>query len=294
MMVATDAQDYPVRPIAEELAELRLQMRILRATTQRYLWSFTAQPFWVVPTPEIREKYNIGATYPGVDELIPGWHDILRDPITYDRQPDADPRMLRLFDAIHRFDEQSLSADGLCEAFGTPGSWWVLGPLGNPHLAPERTAAEALDLPVNPRDVYYGLHGPVRWMEWGSRDPRGVVHPRYLADYLHTDDQSAHFSCWVESSRDVNAVIHTGWDDGLVIRLGGEVVFNRATYPPRGHGAFYRGRYQFEETTPIRIPAGRTRLDVTSINARGGWIWAFRITDADGYPIPDIRFTTKD
>jgi len=285
-MIETGGEDYPVRPWEDELAEVRQQMAILRRLSKRYMWSFSGQPLWVVPSDEVRATYGVGATYPEAQRFIPGWHDILRDTTTRV----TEPRMVRLFDAVRAFDEQRLSSDGLCDAFGTPGRWWVLGPLGNPHVQPERAAEEALVRPIGTKDVYYGRDGAVRWFPWASHDPRGMVATRELIDYLHTDDLSVHFVSWIESPRPLEAVIHTGWDDGIVIRLDDRVVFDRATYPPVGHGILYRDRYQFEGHVPVMIPAGATKLAVTSINAKGSWAWSIRITDRDGYPFDGVRF----
>jgi len=293
-MIETGGEGYPVQPWAAELRELKEQLAILRSLSKRYTWSFSGQPLWVVPTQEIRERYHVGANYPEAETFIPGWHAILRDRTPYEQSEFADPRMLRLFRAIREFDEGTRDADGLCDAFGTPGQWWVLGPLGNPHLQPARAAQEALSYPISQGRVYYGRDGAVRWFPWSVRDPRGVSDCRSLFGHLATDDASAHFVCWIHSDRPREGVLHTGWDDGIVIRVGDEVVFDRPTYPPVGHGQLYRDKYQFEEHVPITIPAGATRLAVTCINAKGSWIFTLRITDRDGYPFEGVRFSLSE
>lgn len=286
-MVETGGEDYPVRPWAEELAELKEQMKVLRAVTKRYIWSYSGQPVWVLPDEEIQTRYKIRVpNFPHAREVIAGWHRILKD-----RAPVTEPRMLRLFDTIREFDEGMCDADGLCDAFGTPGRWWVLGPLGNPHTRPDRAAKEALSRPVSETRVYFGRDGAVRWFRWATHDPRGVVECRRLFDYIRTDDASAHFVCWVHSEQAHDAWLNVGWDDGVVIRLGDNAVFDRGSYPPEGHGAVYRNRYQFEECVPVSLPGGAVRLAVTCTNSHGPWQFQLRITDQDGYPLPGVRFT---
>jgi hypothetical protein len=290
-MVETGGEGYPERPWGEELRDLDEQMKILRAITKRYIWSFSGQPIWFVPSDGIKQRYGIGANYPGAaTEFIPGWHRILRDKTPYERSRYADARMLRLFEKVRAYDEGTLGDDELCDAFGTPGTWWALGPLGNPHTKPARTAEEAFHYPISPRRMFYGRDGAVRWFLWPNRDPRGHVEVREVIEYLATDDASFHFACWIESERAQEAVLHTGWDDGIVVWIGDEVAFTRPDYPPVGHGLLFRDKYQFEEHVPVRIPAGRTRLAVTSINSHGVWAFTLRITDRDGYPLEGVRF----
>ncbi|OQB40803.1 MAG: hypothetical protein BWY06_01045 [Candidatus Latescibacteria bacterium ADurb.Bin168] len=293
-MVETGADDYPVRPWNEEMAELRQQMRILRSTTKRFMWSFSGQPIWLLPSAENRERYGLSATYPGADVFIPIWHDILRERVRYDQTPEADPRMIRLFDATKRFDEGRIDVTELCNAFGTPAKWWALGVLSNPFVDPARTAREALSLPISPSQVFFGRDGAVRWFPWAVQDNRGVVSMRTFTDYLMTDDSSVHLATYVHSPKATDAWLNVGWDDGIVVQVGDRVVFDRASYPERGHGAMYLDRYQFEAKVPIHIPAGVTRINVTTINAKGGWMYTFRITDADGYPLPDLKFSLED
>ncbi len=74
--------------------------------------------------------------------------------------------------------------------------------------------------------------------------------------------------------------------------IGGQEfpLFDRPDYPPEGHGVLYQNKHQFEKRVAVDIPAGATRLAVTSINAKGGWAVALRLTDYDGYPLPDVTF----
>ncbi len=289
-MTETPDVQYVPQPWPDELDELREQMRILRATSKRYIWSYSGHAVWHLPTDETDELAGRSAPdFPGGRDVIAGWHEILRD-----REPVADVRFGPLFDAIRRFDDEEISPAELCDAFGTPGAWWTLGPLGNPHLQPGRTASEALDDDIPSNKVYYGRDGAVRWQPWAALDPRGLFGTRHMMDYLAIDNLSYYFVCWIHSDVACTATLNLNWDDGIVVRVREDVVFDRPDYPESGHGVLYQNKYQFEERVPVGLAAGATRLAVTSINAGGAWAFVLRLTDADGFPLPGVRFSLSD
>ena len=288
-MAETGGENYPVRPWKEEMTELKEQMDILRRTSKKMMWSFTSHAAWLPANPAVKDAYGIRIPeFDGGREATDCWHNILRDWTT-----NHDPRMNRLFDAVAKYDAGEIDAGALCDAFGTPDSWWMLGLVGNPHTAPSRVAAEALTRPIRTHDVYYGRDGAVRWFHWSPNDPRGVFAIRESFDCIGHDDAAAHLVTWIESDKEHEAYLQIGWDDGLLVRLGGELVFDKATYGPQGHGALYRDRYQFEETIRVTLPAGRTKLAATSINLRDVWQFELRVTDGDGYPIEGVTFSTE-
>ena len=45
-----------------------------------------------------------------------------------------------------------------------------------------------------------------------------------------------------------------------------------------------------EKRIPVEIPAGRTRLTVTTMNTTGLWIYCLRFTGDQGVPMPDLKF----
>lgn len=287
-----EAIDYPVRPWSEEMEERRLQMRILRSLAKRYVWSYSSYAAWYVPRdgmapiPGVRHP-----DFPHAAEAIALWHDVLRDRTLYDELPTADRRMLRLFEAIREFDAGRRTPEELCDAFGTPATWSVLGPLGDPHHAPMRTADEALERPIDARHVYCGRDGAVRWFMWPSQDPRGIVNTRSVFDFIAADDMSFHMVAWIHSDREREGQLHLGWHDGLIVRLGNAIVLSRPDYPPGERTGFCRDRYQFDERIPVRVPKGATRLAATIIAAKKSWRFAIRLTDRDGYPFDGVRFS---
>jgi len=285
-MVETESSLYPVRPWKEEVAELREEMAILRTLSKRYIWSYTGNPVWYIHTPEIEAKYGLAKQNLKRDDIdLRDWHAVLKE-----KTPPATPGLEKIVEKVRSFDVDRITSEELCDAFGTPGRWWSLGMLSNPHTEPAFAAVSAATGPIDPQIPIHGRDGVVRWFAFDSLDPRGQTNCRYLFDWFHTDRSSAQFVTYLHSEKEHEAILHTGWDDGIVIRLGDTVVFDQATYPQRGHGMLYRDRYLFEKHVPIVIPKGKTRLSVTSINSHGVWIYSLRITDKDNIPFEDVQF----
>lgn len=286
--VETTRKDYPIRSWTEELNELRQQMGILRKASKRYIWSFSISPVWYVHTPEIENRYGLPPqSFDGVQEVIPGWQDILskRDEVC------TDPMLLQLMEALYRFDREEIDAVQLCESFGTPGDWLVLGLLGNPFTTPRFAACDAFKFLMRPDLPFHGRDGVVRWFPYPNREPLGSVRAKAAFDWRRTDDSSAHFVSWVSATEELHGFLNIGWDDGVIVNLENKEILNRAEYPEKGHGLLFRDRFNFEETIPIHIPAGKSLLAVTSINSHGSWGFNIRFTDALGYPLEGIHFS---
>lgn len=284
--VETGGQDYPQQPWKQEIEELRRQMAILRSASKRYVWSFAAHPAWYHYSPDLEAKYGLqkpDLKQPDID--LRDWHRILSDKPTLGASP-----LAPLLDKVRQFDQERILAEELCDAFGTPGRWQVLGMLGNPHTQPQFAGAEALLAPLNPAAPYHGRDGAVRWFAWDNLDPRGVTSCVQIFDYRNTDNASAHFVTFVHCPSERGSVLHTGWDDGILVKLDDRVLFDARSYPGRGKGLLYRDKYQFEKRVPFTLPKGKSRLAVTSINSHGNWLFSLRITDENDFPFQDVRF----
>ncbi|HUZ45028.1 MAG TPA: hypothetical protein VMW54_00175 [Terriglobia bacterium] len=282
--VETGGMDYPVQPWKDEVRELRRQMAILRTTAKRYIWSFTASPVWYLYSPELEKQYGLPKqNLKRPDINLKDWQQILMDKPALA----SGSRLGPLVEAIRRFDRGELSANQLCETFGTPGRWWILGLLGNAHTLPQFAALEALERPIQTYTPYPGRDQAVRWFPYSNFDPRGLTDCRYIFDWLGTDKTSAHFVTFVENPTERAAVLQVAWDDAVTIRLGNKVVFES---PHWGGYALYRDKYRFVRSVPIRLERGRSKLTVTSSNDHGSWRFALRFTDEHGIPLPGLRF----
>jgi hypothetical protein len=285
-MLETGGKDYPVQPWKQEIAELRQQMAILRAAAKRYVWAFSGLPSWYVHTPELEQQYGLtkqDLKRPDID--LRDWHQLLMDKPALQASP-----LTRVLNKVRQFDRGRISGEELCNAFGTPGRWWVLGLAGNPHTQPQFAAVEALRQPINSRTPYQGRDGAIRWFPFDNLDPRGVTSCVSIFDYRNTDNAAAHFISFVHSPSERRAVLHPGWDDGIRIQLGHAVIFDARDYPTRGKGMLYLDKYQFEKRVPFTLPKGKSQLSVTSLNSHGNWLFSLRITDENDLPFHDVRF----
>ncbi|MBN1352303.1 hypothetical protein JXJ21_23100 [candidate division KSB1 bacterium] len=285
-LVETGGKNYPIQAWQDEIKELQQEMMILRAATKRYIWSYSGNPVWYLHTDKLEKKY--GLKKPNLKQAdidINDWHSVLKNKISL-----TDPGLLRLREKIEQFDRGELSAEQLCDAFGTPGRWWVLGMFTNPHLQPEFAASGSNLSAIDLKMPHFGRGNVVRWFAFDNLDPRGVTSLRCIFDWFHTDSASAQLVSFIHSEADHEALLHIGWDDGIIVCLDDEIVFDERDYPKRGKGMLFRDRYQFEKQVPISIKKGRTRLSVVSLNSHGNWVLSLRITDKSDLPFPDIRF----
>lgn len=284
-LVETGAKGYPVQPWKDEVRQLREQMAILRTTTKRYIWSFSANPVWYIWSPELGEKYGLPKqNLLRSDINLRDWQQILIErPVL-----PSDSPLAPIVKSIKKFDQGQLSAAGLCDAFGTPGQWWVLGILGNVHTVPQFAATEALSQPIDTYTPYQGRDQVVRWFAFDNFDPRAITDCRYVFDWRGTDNGAAHFVTFVESPEKRQAFLHVGWDDYVSIRLGNQVVFES---PVWGGFALYRDKYRFARRVPITLNKGKAKLAINCANALGSWLFSLRITDEHGVPFTDVHFT---
>ena len=289
-MVETDGQgakEYLYQPWKKEAAELREQMAIIRTVAKRWVWTFTGHPSWYLYTPELERKYGLTKQeFRREDVDLRDWHRILADkPVL-----PASSALARLVAGVRQFDRGRMTPEELCDLFGTPARWWVLGVLGNPHTRPQFTAMEALAEPINPKAIYHGRDTAVRWFQFDNFDPRGATSGRYIFGYRGYFDSSAHFVTFVQNPQTRKAVLHAGYESGIIIRLGENVILDASTYPEKGKQVLYLDKYRFEKHVPFILARGKTRLSVTCINARDRLSFTLRITDEHGIPFEDVRF----
>jgi hypothetical protein len=288
-MIETSSSEYLMRPWKKEVADLRHQMSILRLTAKRYVWSYSSNRLWYIYSREIGKKYGLSPHDFKRDDInIQDWYEILQD-----KPVSKDPAIIDLAKKITAFDRGELTGEQLCDAFGTPARWWILGILSNPHTQPEYAARKALLQPVNTHSTYIGRDAVVRCFTFDNYDPRGLTILNYVFDWQHTGSASAHLISFIHSDNKHNGYLHVGWDDGIIIYLGNNAVFDERYYPKRGKGLLFQDRYQFEKRVPITIKKDRTRLSVNSINSHGRWLFSLRITDENGMPFKDVRFRLK-
>ncbi len=287
-MAETGARDYPLRSWDEELEELAGQLAILDRVAKRYVWSFTAHPVWCEADPEVQNRFSLKApSFVGGEAAVRGWHELLR---ARRGGATAVPAGVEpLLRAVAAFDAGRLDACGLCDRFGTPGAWSILGPLGSPFAAPAFAAPPGAPEPLPPEEVVHGPHGAIRWFAHRSVEPTGRVLLREVFDWRRTDHAEAQLVCDLECDREVSGCLCLGWDDGLAVWLDGRPLFDQRS--PASHGGLlYRDRLQFEERLPVTLSRGSHRLAVRCVNHQGEWGFNLRLTGPDGMPATGLHF----
>ncbi|MCE5306673.1 MAG: hypothetical protein LLG20_03430 [Acidobacteriales bacterium] len=284
-MVETGGKDYPVQPWKKEIAELREQMALIRAVAKRYVWTFTSNPIWYIHSPEIEAKYGLRKQDLKREDIgIRDWRKVMAERAA----PPA--KWLGTIENIRRYDRGELSPDQLCDAFGTPGRWWVLGLLAAPRKSPQFAAVDAAAAPIDPETAHHGRDGVLHWFPISLYDPRGIVNCQYVFDWRGTDSSGAHFATYVHSATARRATLHIGWDDVITVRWNDRIVFDTREDAKQVKGLLYLDKYRFEKQVPIELKAGRNKLVLTSTNDHGVWALDFRITSEDGVPLPGVRF----
>ena len=283
--VETGGKDYPMQSWDSELAELKQQMTTLRAVAKRYIWSYSGSPVWVEPSPENAEHYGFKPAFEGAQKVVQAWHQILLD-----RKGSLDPRITDLIRTVKAYDKGRMDGAELCERFGTPPDWMVLGYLDNPFVRKAYSNPMAWKAPFDYNTPVQGRDNATHWFCFRNRDPLGSIRPRFAFDDRATENCSIHLVCTVTVPNDTAAFFWCNWDDGAIIRLNDTVVLDRAKYPEKGHGLQYKDRYMFEEKVPVTIPKGENVLSITSYNLHGNWGVNLRIGDKDAYPIKDVQF----
>jgi len=284
-MVETGGKDYPVQPWKKEFAELREQMSLLRAVAKRYVWTFTANPIWYVHTPEIEARYGLRK-----QDLKRADIDIRDCQLLMSERTAPPAKWSGAIESIRRYDRGELSPDQLCDAFGTPGRWWVLGLLAHPRKLPQFAAVGAATAPIDRETTHHGRDGALRWFPVSLYDPRGVVNCQYLFDWRATNASGAHFATYVHSTAARRATLHLGWDDVVTVRCNDKIVFDTRDDARQVKGLLYLDKYRFEKQLPIELTAGRNKLVITSTNDHGAWAFDVRITGEDGAPLAGLRF----
>jgi hypothetical protein len=99
--------------------------------------------------------------------------------------------------------------------------------------------------------------------------------------FSRSDYVCAYALCYVTSPTPVDAQIRLGTNDSGKLWLGGKLVFD---YPYEGGAILDR------EIIPVRLPEGTTPILLKICNGQLNWGFVFRITDAQGRPLRDLRF----
>ena len=158
--------------------------------------------------------------------------------------------------------------------------WLVLGPFDNTSGIGYDTAyitedATEIDLTAEYDGVVDGEERKVKWQKSADDTFNGFI------DFGRNDNWKVAYAWVTVTSPDEREVqFRIGSDDQSKIWLNGKEVY---AFPD------YRWAQVDNETIPVTLKAGKNTILVKICNEELSWGFYFRITDADGKPIPDLK-----
>jgi len=166
----------------------------------------------------------------------------------------------------------------LAKVLGTQTHWMLLGPFDNKDgqgYATVYPPEKGLDLAAE----YEGMTGSVRWTEYHAAPGHASVD--LTKAFQPTEHVCAYALCFVNSRQSRDVQIRVGANDAWKLWVCG-----KPTYENPEEGRIILDR----DIVPVNLPAGTTPILLKVCNNRKDWGFIFRITDADGIVIDDLRF----
>ena len=165
------------------------------------------------------------------------------------------------------------------EVPGVPPVWHVIGPFHDTEKAFLETVYPP-EREVDLEAVYEGKSGPVRWVERASH--AGVIGLGELyGEQDYTANTVAYATCTPVSLREHEAMMTVGSDDDIVVWFDDKKVW-------RHEGT--RGLTRDEDSVPVVLGTGSTRILVKVYNRQGMWGFSLRLTDRKGLPLGRVQF----
>lgn len=172
-------------------------------------------------------------------------------------------------------------AGRLKDRFGTLTHWMLIGPFANEGI--EFRGHHAMYPPEESLDLsgeYDGIGGKVRWLEHSQED--GFTSVDLTKVFTPTEHVCAFALCYVTVPEKTAAEIRVGTNDSGKVWLGGKLVFD---YPKES------GAILDKNVIPVTLPAGTTPVLLKVCNGEGRWGFVFRVTDLEGRPLSNLRYS---
>lgn len=156
--------------------------------------------------------------------------------------------------------------------------WLILGPFDNAEGIGYNTAYVQEDATeIDLTDEYDGIDGKVSWKKPTDDNFNGYI------DLGRNEEWRVSYAWVTLTSPDEREVqFRIGSDDQSKIWLNGKEVY---AYPEP------RWPKVDNDTIPVTLKAGKNTILVKICNEEQSWGFFFRITDADGKPIPDLKIS---
>ena len=161
----------------------------------------------------------------------------------------------------------------------TEDAWMVLGPFDNADGIGYNTAYIPEDITeIDLAAKYDGLDGPVSWKKFTDTEFDGYIHIGRLSAKRHVF--YAYVTVTSPDAREVQFRFDS--DDQGKLWLNGKEIFTH-TKTSKAEIDKY--------TIPVTLKQGKNSILVKVCNEQGGWAFYFRITDIDGNPFSDLKFS---
>lgn len=166
-------------------------------------------------------------------------------------------------------------------------SWWIIGPFDCPWEDEMKTAFPP-ESGFDPAARYDGKSGrSIRWRK-ATRgispdmdlDREFLVDLRKQLEAPATDNAVAYAATWIDSPRDLDAVLAVGSDDGIAAWLNGESVLNHQEK---------RGYHSKSDRAPIRLKQGANFLLLKITQDKHGWSFCAHLETPEGTPLTEVR-----
>ena len=239
-----------------------------------------------IPAQELAKlKAQVAAYHAALDQVIAKGFDVssYREIVAGLKQALAQKKYYEIRSILMSYQAQKLMA--LRE--GRP--WYLLGPFPNPENeeAPEHSPGKGFDTVYPPEKelnftkTYQGAEGkPIKWVLVADASSGIDFNPlfqpnEWVVVYGATNVYSP-------QARDVN--FQVGSDDGIKVWLNGELIhtFARAR-------AFRSG----EDVFPAKLKAGWNSILIKVEEEIGGWLFDLVITNPEGQPLSDLKWSQK-
>ena len=168
----------------------------------------------------------------------------------------------------------------LREVFGTQTHWMIMGPFANEGAFEGHDRAYPPERELDLTATYDGLDGKVRWTEH-EQDGR-FASVDFTKLFTPTEHVCAYALCFVTCPSEREVQVRLGTNDSGKLWLGNKLILD---YPHEGTAFLDR------EIITATLPAGTTPILLKICNGELNWGFVFRMTDAQGHAMDDVRVT---
>jgi len=164
--------------------------------------------------------------------------------------------------------------------YQTVTDWLVLGPFASDSKLSAHDTVFTPEQSLNLRAEYDGIPGKIRWQE--SHQGGATASFDFKKIFQPTEHVCAYALCFITSPIEQAAQLRLASNDAGKAWLGGKPVYD---YPHEG--TVYLDR----DIVSVRLSKGTTPVLLKITNNLGNWGFVFRVTDVQGRPLTNLKFS---